>query len=80
MQPMGSPVSFSSSAQVWPLAKNVRMTFRLSSMDWCGGQPARGPTSGSEAYLNNTFASASTQGRKRSLLVSMIVSLMVSVF
>ena len=34
-----------------------------------GGQPARGPTSGSEAYLNNAGASFSRQGRSRSLSV-----------
>ena len=34
---------------------------RLSSTDLCAGHPARGPTSGSEAYLNSASASDSCQ-------------------
>jgi len=42
---------------------------RLSSTLWCGGHPARGPTSGSEAYLKSVSASLSRHGRSRILAV-----------
>jgi hypothetical protein len=46
------------------------MISKLSSTLLCGGQPARGPTSGSLAYLNKASASLSRQGRSKILLVS----------
>ena len=41
-----------------------------SSSDLCAGHPARGPTSGSEAYLNSASASDSSQWRSKILSVS----------
>ena len=53
MQPIASPVSFNTIAHVVSLWKYVRIISRLSSSDLCAGHPARGPTSGSEAYLKS---------------------------
>ena len=50
--------------------KNVRIISRLSSSDLCAGHPARGPTSGSEAYLKSASASDSCQWRSKILSVS----------
>ena len=41
-----------------------------SSSDLCAGHPARGPTSGSEAYLKSASASDSCQWRSKILSVS----------
>lgn len=49
------------------------MISRLSSTLLCGGQPARGPTSGSEAYLYSVSASLSRQGRRMILSVSIVL-------
>ena len=56
------------------LWKIVRMISRLSSTLLCGGQPARGPTSGSEAYLKSASASLSRQGRRMIRSVSIIIN------
>ena len=72
--PMASPVSLSSIAQVLVASWNtVRIISRLSSTLLCGGQPARGPTSGSEAYLNSVSASLSRKGRNIIRLFSIFV-------
>ena len=64
--PMAAPVSLSSMAQVLVASLNtVRIISKLSSTLLCGGQPARGPTSGSDAHLNSISASDSRQGRNR---------------
>ena len=68
--PIASPVSFSTIAHVVSLWKNVRIISRLSSTDLCAGHPARGPTSGSEAYLKSASASDSCQWRSKILSVS----------
>ena len=70
MQPIASPVSFNTIAHVVSLWKNVRIISRLSSTDLCAGHPARGPTSGSEAYLKSASASDSCQYRSKILSVS----------
>lgn len=63
MAPMSVP-SGRVMAQVVGLRKSVRMMWRLSASDWWGGQPARGPTCGSEASSNRRGASASLHGRR----------------
>ena len=45
----------------------------LSSMSLCGGHPALGPTSGSEAYRKSASASESSHGRRMSLSVSIMI-------
>lgn len=70
MQPIASSVSFKTIAHVVSLWKNVRIISRLSSTDLCAGHPARGPTSGSEAYLKSASASDSAQWRSEILSVS----------
>ena len=70
MQPIASPVSFKTIAHVVSLWKYVWIISRLSSTDLCAGHPARGPTSGSEAYLKSASASDSCQWRSKILSVS----------
>ena len=73
-QPMGSLVSLSSTAHSPSPLKRVRIISRLSLTLLCGGQPARGPTSGSDAHLYSISASLSRQGLSRILSVCIITS------
>ena len=75
---MGSSVSFKTIAHVLSFRKNFRITSLLSSTDWCTGHPARGPTSGSDAYLKSVSASDSFQ-RLNVILAVSIAFLYVSV-
>ena len=59
-------------AQVVSLLNTVWITSRLSSTLLCGGHPARVPTSGSDAYLNNAHASESRHLRSNILSDSII--------
>ena len=61
-------------AHVVGLRKTVWMMCRLSSTDWWGAQPARGPTSGSEAYRYKSGASSSCHGRRRRRVEAIIIS------
>ena len=77
MLPIGFPLSFKQTAYVSDADKTVLIISRLLSTLVCGGQPAAGPTSGSLAYLYNSPASSSNQGRRMSRSVSRIVAIIL---
>ena len=67
--PIGSPVSFRTTAYVSGVLSTLRITRALSSTLACTGHAATGPMCGLLAYLNSAFASATSSifhGRNRS--------------
>lgn len=67
--PIGSPVSFRTTAYVSGVLSTLRITRALSSTLACTGHAAAGPMCGLLAYLNSAFASATSSifhGRNRS--------------
>ena len=48
-----------------------------ASQSLCGGHPALGPTSGSEAYRKSASASESSHGRRKSLSVSIMIQVAI---
>jgi hypothetical protein len=66
MHPISWPVSFNTKAHTWSLLNTVLMISRLSSADLCGGHPARGPTSGSDASRNSSSRVLAEESPKQS--------------